>query len=71
LTCRGLLCVFAFCLGRNDLAGYVTTLIEIAQEMKCRLALDSIAARYARRLDTQRLSNRLGNGISNAKQSGL
>jgi hypothetical protein len=32
----------------NDLAGYVITIIEIADTRKCRLAFDSIAPRYAR-----------------------
>jgi hypothetical protein len=32
----------------NDLAGYVVTIIEIADTRKCRLAFDSIAPRYAR-----------------------
>jgi hypothetical protein len=41
-----------------------------ADKMKCELALNSIAAGY-RLLDTPRLSNRLGNGISNAGQFGL
>jgi hypothetical protein len=38
--------------------------------MKCKVALNSIAAGY-RLLDALRLSNRLGNGISNAGPSGL
>ena len=33
-------------LAPNDLAGYVTTFMEITGGMKCRLALDSIALRY-------------------------
>jgi len=41
-----------------------------AGNMKCELALNSIAAGY-RLLDTPRLSNRLGNGISNAVRSSL
>ena len=41
-----------------------------ATDMKCELALNSIAAGYWP-LDTPRLSNRLGNGISNVGQSGL
>src|SRR6266545_5781043 len=41
--------VFAlrFALAPNDLAGYVITIEETAHERKCRLALDSIASRYA------------------------
>jgi hypothetical protein len=30
-----------------DLAGYLITIAEIANERKCRLAFDSIALRYA------------------------
>src|SRR5437762_10910537 len=41
-----------------------------ADDMKCELALNSIADGY-RPLDTPRLWNRLGNGISNRGQSGL
>lgn len=42
-------------------AGYDESFIEIASILKCRLALDAIAARY---VDARRLSIRLGNGIS-------
>src|SRR3954452_19224533 len=33
-------------LALNGLAGYVITIIETARQLKCRLALDSIAPRY-------------------------
>jgi len=53
----------------DDLAGYVMTIEEIAVRMKCRLALEFIAPRYVRRLNTPWLSNPLGDGISKAGQS--
>ena len=49
-TCRDLLCLlsaFEFALAPNDLAGYVITIREIIGGMKCRLAFESIAPRYA------------------------
>jgi len=39
--------VSVFAVAPNDLAGYVTTIKETAHKRKCRLALDSIASRYA------------------------
>ena len=43
--------VFAlrFAVAPNDLAGYVITIEQTTHERKCRLALDSIASRYAAR----------------------
>jgi hypothetical protein len=36
-----------FALAPDGPAGYVTTIVEMAHERKCRLAFDSIAPRYA------------------------
>jgi hypothetical protein len=58
------------------------TIVEIAFARKCRLALDSIARRYAGARHSMaraiaapghapRLSNRLGNGISNPDEFDL
>jgi len=39
---------FSIALDPNDLAGDDTNFVEVASTRKCRIALDSIARRYAR-----------------------
>jgi len=49
--------------------GFQNTIVEIGLKKKCRMTLGSIARRYCEQCDTQGLSNRLGNGISNGPAS--